>query len=335
MRTLCFLCIATLFACQYSHVGSSDRINPGTEDSTHVIPEPKQLSLSNHWQSEHLQRHPLVGTIWDIRHAKAISSHELLGQLQDSQFILIGEKHDNPDHHRLQASLVSQIGGTGSESMAVAFEQIDETKGNALSNPELDSLEAHLEWKKSRWPDWKLYRPVFEAVIRSGAILKAAGRSINSAREIRDTSSHPLKKKYELDKPLPGDLQNSLEQELLASHCGMLPPVAVSGMVVIQRIWDATMAEAMLMNRRDTNILIAGNGHVRKDRGVPYYLRTRLSGEKVTSVGLLEVNPELQRLSSNSTQNLETDLPYDYVIFTPVFDAEDPCAKYFASSGKK
>ena len=55
-------------------------------------------------------------------------------------------------------------------------------------------------------------------------------------------------------------------------------------------------------------MLIAGNGHVRKDRGVPWYLARMRPDARIVSVGLIEVAAGRRR---------PAELPFDYVWFTP------------------
>jgi uncharacterized iron-regulated protein len=65
-------------------------------------------------------------------------------------------------------------------------------------------------------------------------------------------------------------------------------------------------------------VLIAGNGHVRTDRGVPWYLARIRPTARTVSVALLEVREGLDAAAA--------DLPFDYVWFTPRVDDRDPCA---------
>jgi uncharacterized iron-regulated protein len=69
---------------------------------------------------------------------------------------------------------------------------------------------------------------------------------------------------------------------------------------------------------RAGGVLIAGNGHVRKDRGVPWYLAQLRPAARIVSIGLIEVEDDLDDAGD--------DLPYDYVWFTPRVDDADPCA---------
>ena len=83
-----------------------------------------------------------------------------------------------------------------------------------------------------------------------------------------------------LDTPLSAPLAEALNWELVDSHCGAMPPQAFGGMAAAQRYRDAHLADALLgaAARHGSAILIAGNGHVRSDRGVPWYIRLRTPG---------------------------------------------------------
>jgi uncharacterized iron-regulated protein len=70
-------------------------------------------------------------------------------------------------------------------------------------------------------------------------------------------------------------------------------------------------------------VLVAGNGHVRKDRGVPWYLARLRPGARSVSVGLLEVQDDIVEPALG--------LPYDYVWYTArAADRGEPCAKDIA-----
>ena len=65
----------------------------------------------------------------------------------------------------------------------------------------------------------------------------------------------------------------SLAQELRDAHCGEVSEPVVEGMFRVQRARDAMMADRLAtVAGRAGGVLIAGNGHVRNDRGVPWYL---------------------------------------------------------------
>src|SRR2546428_11848114 len=58
------------------------------------------------WESPAERAHPLVGRIWYVKAGTFIPDDTLVARLVASRFVLLGERHDNPDHHVLQAKLV-------------------------------------------------------------------------------------------------------------------------------------------------------------------------------------------------------------------------------------
>src|SRR6266480_2784062 len=73
------------------------------------------------WQSPLGRDHALIGTIWDVRAGVAITPETFVTRVAARRFVLLGEKHDNPDHHRLQAWVVGALIAAGRRP-AVAFE---------------------------------------------------------------------------------------------------------------------------------------------------------------------------------------------------------------------
>ena len=78
--------------------------------------------------------------------------------------------------------------------------------------------------------------------------------------------------RYQLD-ALPGPLLAAQETEVRDSHCGALPEPLVSPMAKAQIARDVVMAETLRAHAANGVVLIAGNGHVRTDIGVPFWLR--------------------------------------------------------------
>jgi uncharacterized iron-regulated protein len=107
------------------------------------------------WVSTEHRSHPLVGRIWDPRAARFVDEAALAAAVASADFVLLGETHDNPDHHLLQARLLAAIVAAGRRP-ALAFEMltadqqaaVDAALARAPKDP--DALAEAVAWKASR-----------------------------------------------------------------------------------------------------------------------------------------------------------------------------------------
>ena len=287
------------------------------------------------WQSKHYQSNKLVGKIFSTE-GKSIAVKELLKLLQTGKYFLFGETHNNPDHHIIQGRLVKYAAGN---KPALVFEMVPERlqpvldRVNIKTDPELVELGVALEWKKRGWYAWDIYKPIFISALNNGLALKAGNLDRSKTRRISKKGMESLTANEQnhlfLNVELNEKLSASLMNELKASHCGMLPTRALDPMSIVQRARDGAMAQALLNAGEKGAILIAGNGHVRKDRGVP-----RLLNHPSVVVGLIEVREGNTDFTDYPLTNQQNTPLYDIVIFTPKFDISDPCIALRKQFGK-
>lgn len=284
------------------------------------------------WEESGGVAHPLVGQIYRVADGGPVSETDLIDDAAAADFVLIGERHDNRDHHRLQARIVRSLQRDARQPRAVAFEMIgadrqldiveylDRHPGDAAG------LGAAVGWASHGWPEWALYEPIARAALANGAQIVAADLNEAEKRAVFGQGAPALRTSFVrrtgLDRDFPAGLTSDLQDELHEAHCGQASPEVLSGMYQVQRARDAMMADRLAAaSGKGGGILIAGNGHVRNDRGVPWYLARLEPGARTLSIGLVEVRENLRRLPH--------DLPYDYVWFTPgVDDGLDPCAAH-------
>ncbi len=301
----------------------------------HARPAP-EASTSAPWLSPLHTEHPLAGRIWDVGPGRWVDEAALRQALAQARYVLLGEQHDNADHHRLQAALVRALAQTGRRP-ALAFEQLDVAQqpqvdaSLARAPRDADALALAVDWARSGWPDWSLYRPVFAAGLDSGLPIVGANLPREQVRALvsqgASTLDAALRERLALDTPLPEDVARAMREEMRESHCGHLPASMLDPMVLAQRARDAHLADRMLAT--DTGggaILITGGGHARTDRGVPTHLLRRAPERRVLSVGFIEVEPDVQQPQDAAASFGAERLPFDYVWFTPAATREDPCA---------
>ena len=284
------------------------------------------------WASPLGQGDPQAGRLYDTATRATVQPAALLRRARDTDFVLLGEKHDNPDHHRLQAWLLSSLVREG-RHRAVVFEMLTQAQEAALAEQrkkapaDVMAFADAVDWEASGWPHFALYRPVFEVAAKFDLPIyggEISDRDLALLR-VRGLAGLPeeVRAHLALEPPLPPDVTASLADEIRAGHCGMANDAMVTAMLDVQRVRDASLADALLRaNQEMPAVLIAGAGHVRKDAGVPVYLERRVPDERTLSVAFLEVGGfEEPPLAELSTQ-------YDFVWYTPRVDDQDPCERF-------
>jgi len=287
------------------------------------------------WQAPLGREHPLVGRVWDVRTARFVTPESMVRELAAARFVLLGEKHDNPDNHQVQGAVLRALLATGRRPL-VAFEMFTPDEAPAIARylaagpRDAAGLGDAVDWKHSGWPDWAFYQPIAQAALDAGVPIVAANLTPATARALargqRSALPADLAQRYALDRPPPAGLQAALTTEIREVHCGQFPADRVDGMVLAQRTRDAALAESLLAGP-DGAVLIAGLGHIRNDRGVPAYLRLQTPGATIATLAPLEVR-EGWTQPADYAAAYDGTLPFDWVWFTPRMDDEDPCAGF-------
>jgi uncharacterized iron-regulated protein len=275
--------------------------------------------------------HPLAGRIVQMTDAAAITSAQMADIAAARDFVLLGEKHDNPDHHRLQAWMIDALLARGRRP-AIAMEMLDAEQAPALAEyakqhpHDASGLGAAIGWKERGWPDWPMYAPIAEAALRAGSPLVPADLTRAERRAAgRDGVAgfaEPLRTRLQRAPAFDAQQSASLAQELKDSHCGQVPDEALLRMANVQWARDAHMAAAMLDSASGA-VLIAGAGHVRRDRGVPWHLTHAAPARSSVALAFVEVEETRPEASDYALAG-----KFDYVWFTARVDTDDPCARF-------
>lgn len=232
--------------------------------------------------------------------------------------LILGEVHDNPAHHAVQAERVAAL-----RPRAIVFEMLTEAQA-ARVTPALrgdrEALARVLDWETSGWPDFAMYYPIFVAA--PGAVILGAQVPREAARGVLDRglaeSFGADAARYGLDGPLPADQQSAREALQRAAHCDALPEDLLPGMVAVQRLRDAVLARVSLRAMAETGgpvAVITGNGHARRDWGMPATLARLAPDLEVWVVGQTEAEQTLAGV-------------FDEVISAPAVERPDPCAAF-------
>jgi uncharacterized iron-regulated protein len=255
-----------------------------------------------------------ANSIIDLRSQTPVNQEQLIAQLISADYILLGELHDNPHHHEARGRLIAAI---ANKKYAAVVEYLPTGPLVQFSGSTLQSLE-QAGFSPKAWP-WKLYQPLFEAIRVSGLPLYGSNLDRSISKTIFSGGPIPAAMESDYQKSaLASDAKRILENDLIDGHCGKLPAQYLEPMFRVQRLTDISMAQVMM--RHSPAILLAGNGHVRHDYGVPQVLRSLEPSRKRVSIGFIEED----RRDAKALAKLAK--LYDFAWITPSIERADPCA---------
>lgn len=262
------------------------------------------------WQSPEGREHVQLGEIREIASGVQLSPEELVQRLAAAPRVLVGEQHDNPDHHALQRWLLQSLNIQRPQGSLLLemLEPVQQVKVDLVrqQKPLPDDLPRALDWQQG-W-DWKFYGPILRDAFAQGYPVLAANLDRS---EMKDIYRNPP----ELSGPraTAPAVRDVLMQEVRDGHCGMLPEKQLPSMLAVQQQRDRRMAQRLL-NAPAPAMLLAGGYHVRKDVGVPLHLADQGAEKGTVVLMLAQVGEEV------------TAPMADYVWYTAALPKKDYCA---------
>lgn len=233
--------------------------------------------------------------------------------------LLLGEQHDAAAHQALQRDVVLGLAVRG-QLAALALEMGDRgaTTAGLPRDASEEQVKTALRWDNAGWP-WATYAPVVMAAVRSGVPVLGANLPRGDMRNAMNNVA--------LDARLTRTALEIQQKNIREGHCGMLPEAQIAPMTRIQIARDVSMAETVAAARQPgkTVLLVAGGGHVVRDRGVPVHLPPTLT----TRVLLAQATPEGAAAAS------DTGGAADLVWPTPAITPKDYCAEMRKSMQRK
>ncbi len=194
------------------------------------------------------------------------------------RIVLLGEIHDHEQGHQLRVEWLQQALDKGWRP-AIALEQFDYEHQDLLSQAQAtcaDDVSCIVQVAKGseRW-HWLYYYPVLQLAQQYQLPLLAANFSRTQASVlVRDAAAVPDMMPWLADALSQVDESwfKAMEAEVDMAHCGKLPESLIPGMARAQLARDAVMAHVLRQQADRGVVLLAGNGHVRRDLGVPVWL---------------------------------------------------------------
>jgi uncharacterized iron-regulated protein len=247
-------------------------------------------------------------------------------RLRGDAIALLGETHDNQKQQQLRFEILKRSIDAGWRP-AIAMEQFDREhqadidRARATRPLDADYLIEQASTRHDKqgagW-NWDYYRPYVALALEHHLPLLAANLSRSDAEQIVHHGYGAVFdaatiRDLELEQAPPG-LRSSQEKEVEEGHCHALPKELLPEMARAQIARDAVMAAVLRTHAANGVVLLAGDGHVRRDLGVPRWLGAAVL-PRALSVGFLErgvTDPPIEA--------------FDEVIVTEAAARPDPCA---------
>ena len=214
--------------------------------------------------------------------------------MQGHRVVLLGEVHDNAAQHALRIAALRQLVERGARP-AIAFEQFDREHqadiDRARRERPRDADYLLAEAKGSNDWNWTFYRPFIQLALDHHLPIVAANLSRADAMRVAidgwSAAFDPkIVRTLRLD-ALPGYFRRKQEHEIAEGHCNQLPAEMLAPRANAQIARDLVMAQSIAPHVQRGVVLLAGNGHVRRDIGVPFWLPGDVARQAV-SIALLE-----------------------------------------------
>jgi uncharacterized iron-regulated protein len=247
-------------------------------------------------------------------HDTGATSAEALAQvMRQRPIVLLGEVHDNAAQHTLRLRAFDALLATGARP-ALLLEQfdrerqgdIDRARDGAPGREGAERVIAAASQPNAGW-QWAYYKPFIERALEHGLPIVAANVSRDDARNVIAQGLAASG----FDAQVPPEIEAGQTAGIEASHCGMVDSALARRMTAAQVARDQFMARSIERHADRGVVLLTGNGHARRDIGVPRWLPPALRARSV-SIGLLE----------------EGDAPtaaFDHVFMTARQERPDPC----------
>ena len=297
------------------------------------VPAPPSNATSEPNASEESHEHPTVAltesdfaaegdriVYLDGRTGAQLTENDVFERACASDFVVIGESHDQASHHRLQKRAIvackRALGITsGSTSppnkLVVGLEMVTWTnqgKLDAYQSGEVDlqGLEASLDWSRT----WGYAFDLYAEIIQEAPLLVGLNAPRELVREVAkqgvdNVSPEGRKMLPEMD--LSNEEHKSTIRQVFEHHH---PPTgsgtAFERFYAAQVLWDETMAEKAVdafvreggeldgsaQSAASTRVIVlAGNGHVAGYYGIPNRIMRRAPDRSVTTIVPLLLQP--------------------------------------------
>ena len=228
----------------------------------------------------------ITSSAWaDTANRQPLSSVDVLNRAAAGGLVLLGESHDNADHHRWQLQTIAALQARG-VPLTLGFEMfprhvqplLDEWTVGGFSEGEfLDAV----EWDRVWGFDPGLYMPLFHFARINRLPMVALNVERGLIAAVRETGWDAVPAANREGISDPAQPEPAYRESLSAVYLEHLEmrdrqadPVGLERFIQAQLTWDRAMAEALAAVRDGTTLVVGiiGSGHLENGWGVPRQL---------------------------------------------------------------
>lgn len=229
----------------------------------------------------------------DGARAAAVAPSTLLDEAARRDVVLLGESHDDAEHHRWQLHTLAALHSRRPD-MVLGFEALPRRAQPALDRWVAGERTAEQFLAEARWHEvWnvpaELYLPLFEfaRLQRIPMVALNVERRLTEAVAAKGWDAVPEAEREGVSRPAPAPA--AYRDALARVHREHGEKVPLAHFIEAQQTWDRAMAEALARQPRGRLAVgVVGSGHLRHGHGVALQLRD-LGVERIAT--LLPVEP--------------------------------------------
>ena len=233
------------------------------------------------------------GTWASPKTGKPLDTPSLIGRMAAKAVVLLGETHDNSDHHRWQLQVLAALHGRN-PNMVLAFESFPRSVQPALDRWTRGELTEKQFLDQSRWFDVWRYDPAlylslfhFARINRIPMVAMNVDQTLIKKISAGGWQAVAVEARQGIGDPAPpSEAYRNYLAEVYGSHGkpekettpgGVSDDPAFHRFVEAQTVWDRAMAEKLAEVRnaggKPLVVGIAGWGHLQYGYGIPRQLR--------------------------------------------------------------
>jgi uncharacterized iron-regulated protein len=223
------------------------------------------------------------------------------------EIVVLGELHDAALQHAARLAWLKAL--PLHRRVVLALEHFDVDRQADIEKGQASGMAARrlaqaAGFRFDGW-QWEFYEPVVQLALDRGWPIVAL--NLPSRLAMAAARLEPDSKEFQAPGlpalAWPGFSANEVAGQKRAieqGHCGLMPSAMLPAMMRAQQARDATMAAAAVKARRTYElpvVALVGNGHARKDWGLPRFVAGLEPTWQVFSVAMLEPGANLDPIS--------------------------------------